>query len=220
MSDEKLTRQQRRASARSQLKLVTKPVEFDDAVNAVPQQPSTQYSLSELMHRMGQSIVRTTLLDEEEPEKVIKIAQGAKYGVAQITQHAMNQLTISVMPIECGKGCDYCCYMNVLASPVEVLNIAKQLKNTMSYDELYSLIEQIRLVSIRVAALPSAQARDDAHIPCGLLKDHQCSVYKSRPLACLGWTSASKQDCKDVYDGNMLTRRLQPASLTIGAHLQ
>ncbi len=196
------TRQQRRATERSQLKLGKSVAAFDDAINALPSDAGGKaLSMPELMHRMGQAVVDTTLKDDTEVEKVIQIAQGVKYGVAQITQEAMSQLAISIMPIDCVKGCDSCCYMNVVASPVEVLNIAKALRAKLSVEELNDVTDQIRIVAARVAALPSIAARDGARIPCGLLKDHMCSAYTARPLSCLGWTSSRKQDCVDNYEG-------------------
>jgi hypothetical protein len=99
------------------------------------------------------------------------------------------------MKIECGPGCNACCYQNVEVSIPEAILVALQVADPN--DSRRAIILQTADAD---ADLDSA-ARARTGIPCPLLVDGQCSVYENRPLLCRATLSPCAKACYDVLEG-------------------
>lgn len=78
--------------------------------------------------------------------------------------------------ISCRKGCSGCCYLEVQMSRLEARAILEYCKRYGKYFDTAVLRKQAALTGIAYLASP--------HGKCVFLKDHQCSIYPVRPLAC------------------------------------
>jgi Fe-S-cluster containining protein len=99
-------------------------------------------------------------------------------------------------PLACRPGCDFCCYNQIEATPLEVLAV---------WDYILALpsAEQTRLqdqasVSVRSRAGQSkAQiARSRRHFPCPFLHQGLCVIYPVRPLLCRAMHSLDAGHCQ------------------------
>jgi Fe-S-cluster containining protein len=99
-------------------------------------------------------------------------------------------------PLACGRGCNYCCHIAVMATAPEVFLIARELRarhaTTFAAD-----------VSGRCDAVSQANhtPRVGRKIPCPLLRDGLCSVYTVRPMVCRKHTSFDVSACISEYEG-------------------
>lgn len=93
----------------------------------------------------------------------------SKYGQFQKLADRLNQ---AVMPhAACSRGCSHCCNIAVMSFPFEAERIGQHIGRAPQ----------------ALTGIPdSPEAAVDAHNgePCPFLKDHQCSIYEVRPLAC------------------------------------
>jgi Fe-S-cluster containining protein len=102
---------------------------------------------------------------------------------------------ISNFEIDCGPGCDWCCYQRVSATPAEVLRIAEFLRQTRTPDELAVLQQNLAEIDPQTRGLTVDQRLRLKQL-CPLLVDGGCSIYPVRPLTCRGYTSNSAAVCQ------------------------
>jgi len=100
-------------------------------------------------------------------------------------------------PLDCQKGCSYCCHNFVSASAPQVFRIARSLRDTM---DVASKLEKIRTVDDQTRGVDRAH-RYLSRQPCALLEDGVCSVYQYRPTACRGMASHDVTTCERRVDG-------------------
>lgn len=97
------------------------------------------------------------------------------------TIRATPAFALGTRPAACRKGCGWCCHQRVGAAAVEVLAMARALRDR----------PEAR------AALAAWQAGQ----PCAFLKDGACSVYDVRPLKCRSLWHVDERHCMGKYAG-------------------
>lgn len=96
-------------------------------------------------------------------------------------QQSQALLTKMRRPITCTKGCAHCCYHPVLISIFEGILLYRHLKKERLWTS--TLRNRLQKASDKVMGLDYKVWLLSA-IPCPLLRDNECSVYKARPLRC------------------------------------
>lgn len=100
-------------------------------------------------------------------------------------------------PLDCKKGCTYCCSRLVGVSAPEAFWVAEQISN--SDDGFLQRDAYFERAKRTIGADPDA--RHDNPTPCPLLNDGACSVYSARPVACRSNASHSVQACLAAFQG-------------------
>jgi hypothetical protein len=103
----------------------------------------------------------------------------------------------SPVPIDCAKGCSFCCYLYASATAPEIFAMSRFLRANFDADRLADIAE-------RCAPLKgmSIDDRNRAKIPCPLLQDNACSAYEVRPIACRMCVSGSRARCEAGFNGS------------------
>lgn len=106
--------------------------------------------------------------------------------------HEQNQ------PIQCKKGCEYCCHQ-----PVYILNYEMQFLNTF-IKENFSKKEQAGIRNranknrLELSKLPESEILNSKQ-PCPLFNDGTCSAYEARPMACRIYLSSNVNTCLKFF---------------------
>jgi len=114
--------------------------------------------------------------------------------------------------IACAKGCAYCCHTFVAVTPPEAFRLADAVHAGRAAG---MTPDAVRTRGKPLIGIPP-EARIGGKLPCPLLVDGACSVYRHRPLACRQATSLDLAACIDEFEGRNLDARV-PIS---GAYLQ
>jgi len=192
-----VTRQQRRREVRQQVKagrqILTK---------GLPLQPSS----SELI-----AVAQVVKAKFDEAGNVRRASEAA--GLAQnLAEESLAARPPTQQKIACAKGCNYCCHTFVAVTAPEVFRLAETIRGTR--------IAGMEPDAIRARARPligvSPADRLGARLPCPLLLEGGCSVYRARPLVCRQATSTDLAACIEEFEGRNLNARI-PIS---GVHLQ
>ncbi|HLO76183.1 MAG TPA: YkgJ family cysteine cluster protein [Magnetospirillum sp.] len=97
------------------------------------------------------------------------------------TIRATPAFALGTRPSACRRGCGWCCHQRVGAAAVEVLTMARALRQ-------------------RPQALAALAAWQPGQ-PCAFLKDGACSVYDVRPLKCRSLWHMDERHCMGKYAG-------------------
>lgn len=95
----------------------------------------------------------------------------------------------------CVRGCCHCCNSVVQASVAEVLLAADFVQNNLSAEQQNHLLD--RLYDYERTVAPNFGLNlNSLRIPCPLLVDGECSIYRARPFRCLGINSLDAAECE------------------------
>jgi hypothetical protein len=107
-------------------------------------------------------------------------------------------------PIECAKGCSYCCSYHLTATAPEIFLVAEFIRREQA-ESAAQTREKVR-VRDRETRYMNPDARRNVRMPCVLLSaEGACSVYAVRPSACRGVVSSSMSACGRDFAGERVT---------------
>lgn len=123
----------------------------------------------------------------------------------------------------CRKGCSHCCYIRVALLPIEVVFVAKYLKDNLDEGKLNALTARINsyLTWWHAATIEEKMMISTL---CPLNVDNICIAHKARPFSCVRYHSFDVDGCIKVYKEGLLPIHLQPAQETLlqqdGMHVE
>lgn len=119
--------------------------------------------------------------------------------IYRVTDNMMTGCLKSGPEPPCKKGCFWCCFLQVKATPLEVMCVADYLHSRLKPEELSEL--QQRLVTTdEITRGTNGYQRVCAKVMCPLLVDGKCLAYPVRPIACRVYHSLNLSDCKALLD--------------------
>ncbi|AXL68558.1 TPA: YkgJ family cysteine cluster protein [Pseudomonas aeruginosa] len=125
--------------------------------------------------------------------------------------------------IDCGNGCSYCCYIRVIATPVEIFGLIDHLQACLSTEEFNNFKNRVDAAAAAIKPL-TANEHLRTNVQCPALQDGRCIAYAARPMRCRAHHSVSTEFCKDEYDNPNATIGPQtalPFRKTLGmAHME
>jgi Fe-S-cluster containining protein len=109
----------------------------------------------------------------------------------------------------CKKGCNWCCYLQVLTTPLEVMHIVEYLQTCLSPSEQSILQQRLENEEEFTGGMNGYQ-KAGKNVACPFVEDGECMVYAVRPLACRAYHSMNMIECKSSYgkdDGSITIRQ-------------
>jgi hypothetical protein len=145
--------------------------------------------------------------------KLIEAGNDRRAGEAAGLAQSLSERSLRAFPaaagIACTKGCSYCCHGFVGIVPPEAFLIAEAVRTGQA--------GSLDAAAVRARAEPlrglEADERVGRKLPCPLLVDGMCSVYRSRPLVCRQTTSLSLPDCIEEFEGTDPNGRIPISSV-------
>lgn len=151
-------------------------------------------------------MLRAALADTARPARVLEAAK---------LQHEIYETSIRLhpprAPIDCTRGCAYCCHNFVSVSAPEAFLISSWLdgsRQAIGPEATGSVATGSVAIDAKAwherAALTSGlsgEERFGKRLPCAFLQDGLCSIYEHRPLACRSCVSFSLDACRQSFEG-------------------
>jgi hypothetical protein len=119
--------------------------------------------------------------------------------------------------LPCEQGCDWCCYLRVTATPLEVLCVVDYLQFILNACELATVRKRITATD-EITRGMDGHRRASVKKICPLVVDNLCLVYPVRPIACRIYHSLNPADCELSLedDQRSLNIRLDISCMGIG----
>ncbi|MDY6990885.1 MAG: YkgJ family cysteine cluster protein [Thermodesulfobacteriota bacterium] len=103
--------------------------------------------------------------------------------------------------VACKEGCCYCCFYQVVLTPLEALLIGNHVDEAFSKKDKKALKERIsRTLSLTVGKSREERIQVWHETPCIFLERGRCSLYEVRPFVCRAWHSLNAGHCKEAFD--------------------
>ena len=128
--------------------------------------------------------------------------------IYQVTDDILTGCLKSGMEPHCRKGCFWCCYLRVKATPLEVIGIVEYLRAYLDPEGLSELRKHLAATDEVTRGMDGAQ-RVGAKATCPLLVDGACLAYPVRPITCRVYHSLKVSDCEanlENVGGNVMIR--------------
>ncbi len=169
-------------------------------------------SLNQLPDRLEQAIRQEYLRRSQVPIEdwlfeVIEVFVTREIEQIRSTERHREALSLGLLPdLDCGRGCNHCCFQHVAISPIETVVLARQINRHWSEEQIDNLRERL----VRDAELyrqTRSQSPDEAserqalkriRRPCPLLDEvsGDCLAYQWRPITCRRENSIDARVCE------------------------
>jgi len=138
------------------------------------------------------SLEETSRSVRRDPDKALRQAQ-------RLIESELNRLPPEDRgPVACRAGCDFCCHLRVMATPIEVFALLDELFRALSPDEFSRFEERLSATDKKLRKLKPSHVLT-VNLPCPALVNGNCTGYAARPLNCRSYHSLSKQACEASF---------------------
>ena len=101
-------------------------------------------------------------------------------------------------PVECRRGCRWCCYQPVFAATHELFCIREYVQKSLP-EELQEELQRRAVEKSRLTLQISHRELYRFRHACPFLDRGSCLIYEVRPMACRIYLSSSAESCKREY---------------------
>ena len=102
-------------------------------------------------------------------------------------------------PVACAAGCDLCCHLRVMTTPVEVFGLLDYLRSAFDASWFDGFRARVAAAASRLAGLTRSEVLA-TNLPCPVLVDGRCAGYAARPLNCRAYHSLARDACERSFD--------------------
>lgn len=106
--------------------------------------------------------------------------------------------------IACKSGCSHCCYIRVVASPIEIFGLIDYLRSSLDKAAFEAFEQRVSEAADLIRPL-SRQVHMATNVACPALQDGRCIAYAARPLRCRVHHSRDVAICIDEYENPTIT---------------
>ncbi len=121
--------------------------------------------------------------------------------------------------ISCKTKCNYCCYLPVSVHPYEVFLINWYMNSKFSKGKKEQTVVSLEKYNQTIAKL-SKHARVVQNIPCPMLVDGACVIYKARPFSCRNYYSLDVASCERSFNNPDDLEETRPFNEDLTINLQ
>lgn len=160
-------------------------------------------------YRLGMQAVNNNNSNEELFTSIELMYSGIDEFIASVEQLAKQ----NNQPVDCKKGCEYCCYQPVFVLDFEMHFLSAFINNNLSKEKNREVRVRAESKRIKLAELAGEDLLNSKYA-CPLLENGVCLAYEARPMACRIYLSTSVGSCLTFYN-NPGNRNSFPALLDL-----
>lgn len=130
---------------------------------------------------------------------ILEIVESAYEAVDGLVESFILRCRRENRPVDCRKGCAWCCSQALLVSTHELMYLFTWMKVNLGRE----LIRRIEAAAVeRDSRTREMRVMEFIHYthPCPLLDNDACLVYPVRPMACRIYLSSDVSSCREQHD--------------------
>ncbi len=150
-------------------------------------------------YKDGYSIAANSITDFGSLTPLFKGMQEQYTAVSKLTQSFAQRVHREKRPIQCEKGCNWCCFQPVYITTQEAILIYEFMSQSLSPEIQRMIKTNVHSKFKKTKGLTEEKKQTIRHA-CPFLIEGNCSVYPVRPMACRIYLSSNVSSCKWKYD--------------------
>ncbi len=133
-------------------------------------------------------------------ESIYEVARKMYEAIDGLIDSLLSHAKRENIPVDCKKGCSYCCYQPVYAISHEIDYLYNHIKKNLSKEKQRKILKKSEKIDRERKVLSKTDLLNHK-AACPLLDDKGvCSVYPARPMACRIYLSMSVESCRLFYE--------------------
>jgi len=158
-----------------------------------------QQEIDRIFYRDGYSLAQGYLDQELSPVQMLEAIRALYAAIDQLLDAFLRRAAEEGQPVNCKKGCAWCCFQEVFAITHEFLFLNDFVQKQLSERERSEVLERARK-KVKLSMNKSVEEQLKIRAACPFLDANSCMVYEARPMACRIYLSASVSSCKQEHD--------------------
>lgn len=158
-----------------------------------------QKEIDRIFYRDGYRMAARYLEEELGPVKMEEAIRGLYAAIDELLEAFLERARAEGQPVECKKGCAWCCHQEVFAVTHEFLYLNEYVQQKLSPAQQENILEKARK-KVGLTLNKSMEEQLQVRAACPFLDSGSCQVYDARPMACRIYLSASAASCKKEHD--------------------
>jgi Fe-S-cluster containining protein len=146
----------------------------------------------------GYTIASREITDFDSLTPLFKGIQMQYEAISQLTQSFALRTHREGKPIQCEKGCEWCCYQPVYMTTQEAVLIYEFIQQVFDKQQNNEILLKARAKYKQTKHL-TEQEKQKIKVACPFLNDGSCSIYSVRPMACRIYLSSDRNSCKQKF---------------------
>lgn len=147
----------------------------------------------------GLNLVNASLADHANKKSILHTTRQAQDAIDGLVDALSSEAKRQNMPVDCKKGCSWCCHQPVFTTSHEVLFIWEFMQLNIKQED-QKVILQNAFNNYQKRGRMDDKELLSSKMPCPLLVNGSCSIYPARPVACRIYLSMSEPSCKTYFD--------------------
>lgn len=130
---------------------------------------------------------------------ILQLMAEAYESIDGLIESFIKRCSIEGIPVDCHKGCGFCCSQAILASNHEIMVIWQYMSEHLDADTVFKIRSHTLIKHEKTRGMSAMEFLHYIH-PCPLLLDGSCTIYPVRPMACRCYLSSNLQSCIEQHD--------------------
>ncbi|MCU4164985.1 YkgJ family cysteine cluster protein [Carboxylicivirga caseinilyticus] len=147
----------------------------------------------------GLNLANDSLSNNTDKKTILHVTRQAQDAVDGLIDALGNEAKRQNIPVDCKKGCSWCCYQPIFATSHEMMFVWEFIKLNFKEEDQKMILQQA-FNNYQKRGRMNDKELLASKMPCPLLLNGACSVYPARPITCRIYLSMSAESCKTFYD--------------------
>ena len=152
--------------------------------------------ISRIFYRDGYRLALQHLEKEVSVQNLTAAIRQLYDSVDDLLDAFIKRSVLDGRPVECKKGCSWCCHQVVYAVTHEFLYLHDHLQKNFMEEIRNRILDRAR-ENVLLTRQKSQKEELQVNTPCPFLESGSCMVYGVRPMACRIYLSSSESACKN-----------------------
>ena len=158
-----------------------------------------QKEIDKIFYRDGYRLANSHLDQELSAVQLAEAIRALYSAIDELLEAFVQRASDEGQPVDCRKGCAWCCHQEVFAITHEFLYLNEYVQKHLSEADRDRVLERAR-EKVKISMNKSVEEQMLIRSACPFLDAGSCLAYEARPMACRIYLSASEPSCRKEHD--------------------
>jgi Fe-S-cluster containining protein len=158
-----------------------------------------QKEIDKIFYRDGYRLANSHLDQKLSAVQLAEAIRALYSAIDELLDAFVQRASDEGQPVDCKKGCSWCCHQEVFAITHEFLYLNEYVQKHLSEADRDRVLERAR-EKVKISMNKSVEEQMLIRSACPFLDAGNCLAYEARPMACRIYLSSSEPSCRKEHD--------------------